>query len=405
MQDSNAQSRLAINGGKPVRNTFLPFGAPCLGQEEYDEVLDTLKSGWIGTGPKVLAFEAAFANYVGAPFAIAVSSCTAALHLALVVLGIGPGDEVITSPLTFAATANVIMHQGATPVFADVDPETLNLSPASVERAITPRTKALLPVHFGGLPCDMRALQLIARQHGLAIVEDAAHALGARLEGQMIGSSGNPVCFSFYANKNLTTAEGGMITTDDPDFADRIRIYRLHGMSSDAWRRFLGRELILSDVIYPGYKYNLTDLQASLGIHQLRKQEEFWQRRALCAAAYDRAFHDFPGIRTQYRPIVGDMRHALHLYVIILNPEQFCVTRNQIVRTLLAENIGAAVHYRALHTHPYYVERFGYQPSHFPVAWEIGENIFSLPISPGMTSHDVADVIEATIKVLKAYQC
>lgn len=405
MKPSNAQSKLAINGGPPVRKTFLPFGSPCLGQEEYDEVLDTLKSGWIGTGPKTIAFEEAFARYVGARFAIAVSSCTAALHLALVALGIGPGDEVITSPLTFAATANVILHQNATPVFADVDPITLNLSPAAVERAITSRTKVLLPVHFGGLPCDMRALRSIARQHGLAIVEDAAHAVGARLEGQMIGGSGNPVCFSFYANKNLTTAEGGMITTDDPDFAEKIRIYRLHGMSSDAWRRFAGRELILSDVIFPGYKYNMTDIQASLGIHQLRKLEEFWQRRAACAVAYDRAFSDFPGIRTQYRPPVGDTRHALHLYAIIMDPRRFCVTRNQVVRTLLAENIGAAIHYRALHTHPYYAKRFGYEPNDFPVAREIGDNIFSLPISPCMTSQDVQDVIEATIKVLEAYQC
>jgi dTDP-4-amino-4,6-dideoxygalactose transaminase len=396
---------LSINGGSPVRNAFLPFGAPCLGQEEYDEVLDTLKSGWIGTGPKVQVFEAAFARYIGAPFAIAVSSCTAALHLALIALGIGPGDEVITSPLTFAATANVIIHQGATPVFADVDPATLNLLPSAVAQSITTRTKALLPVHFGGLPCEMQALRALAQQHGLAIVEDAAHAIGARLKGQMIGSSGNPVCFSFYANKNLTTAEGGMITTEDPHIAEQVRIYRLHGMSSDAWRRFAGPELILSDVIYPGFKYNMTDIQASLGIHQLCRQEEFWQRRAAHAAAYDQAFSGFPGIRTQYRPTVEDSRHALHLYVIILDPARFRASRDQIVRALLAENIGVAIHYRALHTHPYYAQRFGYQPDDFPVARGIGDNIFSLPISPGMTSQDVDDVIEATRKVLEAYQC
>lgn len=398
-------STLAIDGGTPVRDRFLPFGAPCLGQEEYDEVLDTLKSGWIGTGPKTQAFETAFAQYIGSQYAIAVNSCTAALHLSLIVSGIGSGDEVITTPLTFAATANVIVHQGATPVFADVDPITLNLSPAAVQQKITSRTKAILPVHFGGLACDMVALRALAHQNGLVVVEDAAHALGARQNGHMIGGTGGLTCFSFYANKNLTTAEGGMITTDDSQLAESLKVYRLHGMSSDAWKRFAGRDLILADVVYPGYKYNMTDIQASLGIHQLHKQEDFWRVRASHAEAYDHAFSDLAGVRTQFRPNTEGNRHALHLYVLILDPVQFRVDRNQIVRALLAENIGAAIHYRALHTQPYYAQRFGYQPGDLPVAFEIGSNIISLPISPGMTSRDVNDVIEATRKVLNAYRC
>lgn len=398
------QTKLALEGGLPVRTEMLLFGAPALDEAEFSEVLDTLRSGWIGTGPKTAAFEASFAEYVGAQHAVAVNSCTAALHLGLIASAIEAEDEVITSPLTFAATANVVIHQGATPVFADINPHTLNIDPSAVEKAITRRTRALMPVHFGGLACDLQELQAIADDHGLAIVEDAAHAVGTRYRGKMIGGLGNLTCFSFYANKNLTTAEGGMITTADDAQAELLSIYRLHGLSRDAWQRYRAQRLILSDAIHPGYKYNLTDLQASIGIHQLRKQEEFLSIRERYARMYDAAFSDLPGIRRQPRPANEMDRHALHLYVLILDPDHYLVGRNQVVAALIAEGIGAAIHYRALHTHQYYRERFGYKPDDFPNAAMVGDNIFSLPLTPGMKESDVEDVVEAVHKVLGAYR-
>jgi dTDP-4-amino-4,6-dideoxygalactose transaminase len=397
--------KLAIDGGSPVSESMLLFGAPALGEAEFEEVLDTLRSGWIGTGPKAARFEDEFASYVDATHAVAVNSCTAALHLSLVVAEIGEGDEVITTPLTFAATANVIVHQGAIPVFADIDPYTLNIDPRAVEQAITPRTKAIMPVHFGGLACPMDELNAIAKANGLRIIEDAAHAVGTRYKGNMLGGLGNLTCFSFYANKNLTTAEGGMITTEDGSEAELLAIYRLHGLNRDAWKRYRSNRLMLSDAVYPGYKYNLTDLQASLGIHQLRKQEEFLAVRERYAQMYDAAFTDLPGIRLQPRPFDGANRHALHLYVLILDPEHYYdADRNQIVAALLAENIGAAIHYRALHTHPYYRDRFGYLPGDFPHAASVGSNIFSLPLTPGMSESDISSVIEAVHKVLRVYR-
>jgi len=351
-----------------------------------------------------MAFEREFAQYVGARHAVSVNSCTAALHLSLIAADIKPNDEVITSPLTFAATANVAVHQGAIPVFVDIDPCTLNLDPRNVERVITRRTRAIVPVHFGGLPCNLTALHQIADNQKLALIEDAAHAVGSKYNGRMIGGFGNLTCFSFYANKNLTTAEGGMITTDDAAQAEKLAVYRLHGLSRDAWVRYQSRRLILSDVIVPGYKYNMTDLQSSLGIHQLHKLEGFLSIREKHAAVYDRAFSKIPGVRRQPRPNDDLNRHGLHLYVLILDPEQFRVDRDQIVAALLAENIGAAIHYRALHTHPYYRDRFGYKPEDFPHAANIGRNIFSLPLTPGMNDKDVNDVIEAIYKVLNAYR-
>jgi dTDP-4-amino-4,6-dideoxygalactose transaminase len=383
---------------------MLVFGAPVLGEDEIAEVLDTLRSGWIGTGPKTSSFEAEFAQYVGARHAVAVNSCTAALHLSLVVSGVGPGDEVVTTPLTFCATANVAVHQGAIPRFADIDPDTLNVDPGEIERAITPRTKVVVPVHFGGLPCDRRAIGEIADRYGLSVVEDAAHAVGARSDGRMIGAGGNLTCFSFYANKNLTTAEGGMVVCDDGERAEALAVYRLHGLNRDAWERYRSQRLILSDTIHPGYKYNMTDLQASLGIHQLRKQERFLEIRERHARRYDEAFRSMPGVGLQPRPDGRLTRHALHLYVLLLDLEQFTVDRNQVVVALRAENIGAAIHYRALHTHPYYRDRFGYRPDAFPNAARAGERILSLPLTPGMTDEDVDDVIEAVTKVLTAYR-
>jgi dTDP-4-amino-4,6-dideoxygalactose transaminase len=397
-------AKLAIDGGSPIREKILVFGAPALGEEECGEVLSTLRSGWIGTGPKTAEFETEFSKYIGARHAVAVSSCTAALHLSLLVSGVQPGDEVITSPLTFAATANVVIHAGARPVFADIDPNTLNINPADVERAISSRTRVLLPVHFGGLPCALQQLRQIAQKHGLILVEDAAHAVAAQYKGVMIGGSGNLACFSFYANKNLTTGEGGMVATNDEKEASLLAVYRLHGLSRDAWQRYSAHRLILSDAVYPGFKYNMTDLQSSLGIHQLRKQEKFLEIREQYACIYDEAFSDLDGVRMQPRHLEDGTRHALHLYVLILDKTQFRVGRNEIVSALIAENVGAAIHYRALHTHPYYRDRFKYRPEDFPNAAEVGDNILSLPLTPAMTEKDVQDVIAAVYKVLNAYR-
>jgi dTDP-4-amino-4,6-dideoxygalactose transaminase len=394
---------LAIEGGQPVRHRFLPFGAPCLGEEEIAEVVDTLRSGWIGTGPKTQRFEEEFAAYVGAKYAIALNSCTAGLFLSLMALGIGPGDEVITTPMTFAATVNVIEHVGARPVFVDIDPRTLNMDPDQVAQAITPRTRAIMPVHFAGLACDMHALWTIADRRGLAIVDDAAHATGTRHNSRMIGAWGTLTAFSFYANKNLTTAEGGMVTTDDPGSDEKIRILRLHGLSRDAWKRFATRRLMKSDIVMPGYKFNLTDLAASIGIHQLRKQERFLETREPYARLYDQAFADLP-VRLQPRPAdLEQNRHALHLYVLLLKPGYWRVHRDDVIEALLAENIGAALHYRAIHTHPYYREKYGHRPEDYPQAYQAGEHILSLPLTPGMSLADVEDVIAAVRKVAAAY--
>ncbi len=410
--------QLAIEGGIPVRDQFLPFGAPCLGEEEISEVVATLRSGWIGTGPRAKQFEQEFAAYVGARFAISLNSCTAGLFLSLKALGIGPGDAVITTSLTFGATANVIEHVGARPVFVDIDPHTLNIDPNQVEAELKRRDstqlgpggrlKAIVPVHYGGLACDLDAVYQLAGRYGVSIVEDAAHAVGTRYKGRMIGAISSLTCFSFYANKNLTTAEGGMVTTDDPALEERLRVYHLHGLSRDAWKRF-GSRRVASEVLVPGYKFNMPDLSAALGLHQLRKQEQFLATRERYATLYDAAFADLP-VRRQYRPAVmpghsagAPDRHALHLYVLILDPAAFRATRDEIVDALLAENIGASIHYRALHTHRWYRETYGYRPQDYPVADYIGENTISLPMTPGMSDEDAQDVVVAVRKVLEAY--
>lgn len=395
---------LAIDGGKPQREKMLPFGAPFFGQEEFDEVLDTLKSGWISTGPKTKQFETEFAAYVGANYAVGLNSCTAGLHLSLVVLGIGPGDEVIVPTLTFGATANVIEHVGARPVLVDVDPQTLTIDPAAVERAITPRTRAMIPVHYAGLPCDLDALRALAEPRGIVIIEDAAHAIGAKYNGRMVGSISPLTNFSFYANKNLSTAEGGMVTTDDAAVEEKLRVYHLHGLSRDAWKRYHTKAYTLSEVVVPGFKYNMTDVQASLGIHQLRKQEAFIARREQIAAFYDEAFSDMDGlVWTPPRPHDGLCRHVLHLYPILLDVTKLRADRNQIISALLAENIGVSMHFNPLHMMPYYRDTYGYQPHDFPNAQRVAEREISLPVQPQITDRDAQDVVDAVNKVLRAY--
>jgi dTDP-4-amino-4,6-dideoxygalactose transaminase len=384
-----------------TRPDFLPFAPPSIGEEEIAEVVDTLRSGWITTGPKTKRFETEFAAYLGAPAALAVNSCTAALHTALVTLGVGPGDEVITTPLTFAASVNVIEHVGARPVLVDVEPDTLNIAPARVAAAVTPRTRALIPVHYAGHPADLDPLLELAAAHGLAVVEDAAHAVPARYRGRRIGAGSNPVAFSFYATKNLTTGEGGMLT-GDAEFLTRARMISLHGMSRDGWKRYEKGGSWFYEVLFPGFKYNMTDIQAALGLWQLRKLERFQARRREVVAAYHAAFGDDPALEIPVtRP---DVEHAWHLYVLRLRPEALRIDRDRFIEELKARNIGTSVHFIPIHVHPYYRTRYGYAPDDFPVAHGNFERMVSLPLSPRLSERDVTDVIDAVRDIVHRFR-
>jgi len=391
----------AIEGGNPVREDFLVFGQPYIGQEEINEVVHTLKSCWIGAGPKVRKFEEILADYLNVEHVIALNSCTSALHLSMVAFGIGRGDEVITTPMTFCATANSIVHTGARPVFVDIDLDTMNISPREIEKAITPRTRAILPVHFAGRPCDMEEISNIAKKNNFIIIEDAAHAIGAEYKGIKIGGSGNPVCFSFYANKNITTAEGGAVATDNNSLADKIRTLSLHGMSIDAWRRFSNSGYKHYSVKEAGFKYNMTDIQASLGIHQLHKIEGWRKKRAEIWEEYTSAFKGLP-IQLP-APVESGTKHARHLYTIILKTEQLTKNRDYILDALQKENIGVGVHYTPLHLHPLY-RREGYKKGDFPHTEYIGDRTISLPLSAKLNKQDVEDVISAVTKILSYYK-
>lgn len=384
-----------------VRRDFLTFAPPSIGDEEIAEVVDTLRSGWITTGPKTARFEQEFARYLGAPGALAVNSCTAALHTALLTAGIGPGDEVITTPLTFAATANVIEHVRARPVFVDVDPETLQIDPDRLEAAVTPRTRAIIPVHFGGHPADLDAVDTIASRHGLLVVEDAAHALPARFRGRLIGSRGNPVAFSFYATKNLTTGEGGMLTAD-PEFLERARIASLHGMSHDGWKRYAEGGHWFYEVLLPGFKYNMSDIQAAMGLAQLAKLERHQARRRAVVRAYQAAFagHDAFELPVE-RP---EVEHAWHLYVLRLQPGVLRIGRDRFIQELTQRKIGTSVHFIPLHLHPYYRDTYGYAPDAYPVARSNYERMLSLPLHPGLSEADVEDVVGAVLDIAEEYR-
>ena len=385
----------------PVRRDFLTFAPPSIGEEEIAEVVDTLRSGWITTGPKTARFEEEFARYLGAPGALAVNSCTAALHTALLTAGIGAGDEVITTPLTFAATANVIEHVRGRPVFVDVDPVTLQIDPAGLEAAVTPRTRAIIPVHFGGHPADLDAISTIAARHRLPVIEDAAHALPARYRGRLIGSGGNPVAFSFYATKNLTTGEGGMLT-GDPEFLRRARIASLHGMSHDGWKRYAEGGHWFYEVLLPGFKYNMTDIQAAIGLAQLARLERLQARRRAVAAAYHAAFagHDAFELPVE-RP---EVEHAWHLYVLRLQPGVLRIGRDRFIEELAARRIGTSVHFIPLHLHPYYRDTYGYAPDAYPVARSNYERMLSLPLHPGLSEADVDDVVAAVLDIAEEHR-
>ena len=384
-----------------MRNSFLPYCLPFIGEEEIAEVADSLRSGWVTTGPKVKRFEEEFAAYTGARHAVAVNACTAALHVALAALGVGPGDEVIVPTLTFCATANVVVHLGATPVIVDVD-RNFHIAPDAIGRAIGPRTKAIVPVHYGGQACALREILALAGSHGIPVVEDGAHAVGAEYAGSKIGTHGRAVCFSFYAIKNMTTGEGGMISTNDDDLAARMRLLSLHGMSRDAWKRYTEAGSWYYEVLEPGYKYNMTDIQAALGIHQLRRLDGFIRRRQEIAAMYDEAFSDTPEILLPAR--LPGRNHTFHLYPIRLAAGRLQLNRSELIEELRARNIGASVHFIPLHRHPFYRDRYGYRPRQFPVAEEIYQGLLSLPLYPKMTDRDARDVIAAVREVVDSHR-
>jgi dTDP-4-amino-4,6-dideoxygalactose transaminase len=386
---------------RPRRREFLAFAPPPIGDDEIAAVVDALRSGWITTGPRTHAFEREFAAALGAPGALALNSCTAGLHTALVVGGVGPGDEVVTTPLTFAATANVVEHLRARPVFADVEPDTLLMDPARVEAAVGPRTRAVVAVHFAGHPVDLDPIRDLARRRGLLLVEDAAHALPASYKGRPIGSGDNPVAFSFYATKNLTTGEGGMLTAE-AGFLDAARIVSLHGMSRDGWDRYHQGGSWYYEVLLPGFKYNMTDVQAALGRCQLRRLDGFQRRRREVAAAYDAAF---AGCDALELPVTRPgIEHAWHLYLLRLRPEALRIDRDRVVRELLARNIGVSVHFIPVHLHPYYRDRYGYRPESFPVAYAAYRRLLSLPLHPGLGDDDVADVVDAVLDVVRRFR-
>lgn len=376
----------------PPHGRYLVFGAPRLPEEAIQAAVEVLRSGWLGTGPRVAAFEEAFARYIGAPFAVAVGSCTAALHLALRLAEIGPGDEVITTPLTFAATANVIVHVGARPVFADVDPRTGNLDPEAAHAAITPRTKAVLVVHYAGRPCEMDAFTALARRHGLFLIEDAAHALEAFYKGRKVGAIGDAAAFSFYPTKSLTTGEGGMLTVASEAWAERARILRLHGLSRDAWRRYSEEQFPDYEVLEPGYKYNMTDIQAAIGLAQMPYLEGWLRRREQLWKLYNEGLRDLEGIRLP--PEDAHIVHARHLYTIRVDRREAPFSRDELIRLLHQAGIGTGIHYKALHLHRFYREAFGYRPGMFPHAERISEETLSLPLTAHMDEADVLYVVE-----------
>ncbi len=392
----------AIVNGKPVRNSFLHPFKHSIGKEEIDEVVDTLKSDWITTGPKTFKFEEIFYEYVNSKYAIAVNSCTAALHLAVVALGIGNGDEVITTPYTFAATAEVVINSNAKPVFVDVEKDTYNIDPAKIEEKITDKTKAIIVVHYAGHSCEMDKIMEIAEKHDLYVIEDAAHAIGSKYKDQNIGSIGDATCFSFYATKNITTAEGGMITTNRGDLADKMRILSLHGISKDAWKRYSSEGSWYYEIAYSGYKYNMSDLQASIGIHQMKKLDQMQKRREEIADMYNKSFGQVPQITIP--TVKSYATHAWHLYPIQVNSNLLSINRNEFIEALKAENIGNSVHFIPLHLHPYYKEKYGFKGDDFPNAESLYKNEISLPIYPNMEDQDVEDVISAVKKIIDYYE-
>ena len=385
-----------------IRSCFLPFHQPLIDEGDERAVLEVLRSGWITTGPRTKQFEKTLAAYVGSTHAVGVNSCTAALSLALEAAGVGPGDEVITSPITFASTANVIVHRGAKPVFVDVEPSTLNLDVSRLEAAITPRTRAIIPVDFAGHPADLDDIMAIARRHSLVVIEDAAHAIGAEYRGRRVGSVADMTAFSFYATKNITCGEGGALTTNNAAWADRIGIMALHGISRDAWKRYSAEGYQHWDIVYPGHKFNMFDLQGALIESQLAKIDVFYARRVALKARLDAGLREIPelGFPTEKPGI----KHAYHLYPIIVRSEALTAERDQVMNAIQGENVGVGVHFRAVHLQPYYVETFGFRRGDFPHAEYYSDRTISLPLYPRMTDRDADDVVEAVRTVIARFR-
>jgi len=382
-----------------MRTTFLPFSTPTLEDAEINEVVDSLKSGWITTGPKVKRFEDAFRAYVGAPYAVPLSSATAGLHLTLLALGIKEGDEIITTPMTFASTVSMIILCGGKPVLADIEPGTLNIDINQVKEKITSRTKAVIPVHFAGQSCDMDPLFALAKEHGLTVIEDAAHAAGTEYKGQRIGSLDSISIFSFHPNKNITTGEGGMVCTADENLAEEISLMKFHGMSREAWKRFAASGTPNYDILMPGFKYNMMDIQAAIGIHQLPRLDGFIDRRKEIAEFYNREFSDVVELALPaYAPY--QQRHAWHLYTPLVKIENLTIDRDRFMEELKKHNIGSGLHYKAIHHHSYYRDALGLADSELPNASYASERILSLPLFPKMTDEDAADVVAALKDVI-----
>jgi perosamine synthetase len=393
-------SKLAIDGGTPVRETMLPYGRQWVDEADIQAVVEVLRSDWLTTGPKVREFEERVAEYVGAREAVAVNSGTAALHVAAFAAGIGPGDEVITSPLTFAASANCVLYLGGRPVFADVCPDTLNIDPEDVARKITPKTKAIITVDFTGQPCDYRAIRALAKQHGLIIIEDAAHALGAEYNGQRVGTLNELSAFSFHPVKHVTTGEGGMVVTDDPNLAAEMRAFRTHGITADFRQRAEAGSWVY-EMVALGYNYRLPDVNCALGLAQMSKLDRWLARRREIAARYTEAFAQMPEVDVPR--VLPETNPAWHLYVIELSLERLLVERKEVFAALRAENIGVNVHYIPVYWHPYY-QALGYKRGLCPAAEAAYERLISLPMFPAMTDEDVEDVITAIYKVISAYR-
>jgi dTDP-4-amino-4,6-dideoxygalactose transaminase len=380
----------------------VPFHKPYITDEEIDEVVASLRSGWITMGPKTVRFEEEFGRYVGSKHAIAVNSCTAALHLALKAIDLKPGDEVIIPTMTFTATGEVVCYFNAKPVIVDVEEDTHNIDVGAIERAVTSKTRAIIPVHFAGQPCDMGEIMQFAKTHGLHVIEDAAHSLPAWYRDEKIGSIGDMTCFSFYATKTLATGEGGMITTESEEWAERIKILRLHGISKDAWKRYTGEGSWYYEVVEAGYKYNMTDIQAALGLAQLRKVEWMWEKRKEIANRYTEAFKNTECITVP--SVKPDRISAWHLYVIKLNLEAVSIDRARFIEELKMRGVGASVHFIPLHRHPFYRDTFGYMTKDFPVAEKLYERSVSLPIYPGMSEKEVEYVIESIGDVCEKFK-
>ncbi len=392
----------AIEGGKPVREDFLPYGTQWFDQEEINEVVDTLKSNWITTGPKMRLFEERFKDYVGCKYSVAVNSGTAALHISTSCIDINPGDEVITTPFTFVASANCVIYRGGTPIFADIKRDTYNIDPIEIKKKITPKTKAIIPVHFAGQPCDMDEISEIAEENNLFIIEDAAHAIDAIYNGRKIGTISDLTVFSFHPVKNITTAEGGMVTTNNYNFYEKLLMFRTHGISKDAEKRFGKSGGFYYDMQLLGFRYNLSELHASLGIHQLNKLESFQKRRREIVKIYNRELGDIEEIVLPF--VKKKVKHSWHLYVIQLNLEKLKVDRDYIFKALREENIGVNVHYIPVHYHSYYQNKYGLTKGVLPNVEEIFPRIITIPLFPKMNDDDVYDVIRALEKVLNYYK-